>query len=553
VSVAPQLAALGSAPQLAALGSAPQLAALGSAPQLAALGSAPQLAAGDAAPYRCVVRNLLLLFSLLLLPAPGLAARLSGLSVTPGVVTIVADGLPAVAHAFALADPQRLVIDLPAVVPAALAAPGAGSVSAVRAAMFAPGVARLVIDLSAPLEIVSARRSATGLTITLRRVPAADFADVVRRGRRPLSVMPDKADTPNRPAPRASADFSLPAQLFGPRIAPAPAPSSAPPRLPTPAQPGQVTPAQLMPAQPGQASPMGQPVRTQPLPPAAAPAGAPSKAEPVLASAVAADAGALAKAATIDAGAVLPAEAGQVAAPSRQRASGIRPRSGGKPLVVIDAGHGGKDAGAISVLGGYEKDVTLAIARLTARRLERGGRVRVKLTRDDDRFIPLGGRVRIARDARADLFISIHADAAPNAEARGASVYTLSAVASDAVAARLAARENKADIIGGVNLGVEAPEVGDIMIDLSRRATGNVSVQFADILQDALSERLRFRGEFHHFAGFQVLKAPDVPSVLLETGYVTNRDDARLLFSGSARQKIADGIARAIERHLIGD
>jgi N-acetylmuramoyl-L-alanine amidase len=289
------------------------------------------------------------------------------------------------------------------------------------------------------------------------------------------------------------------------------------------------------------------------VPPAAVPAGAPSKAEPVLASAVAADAGALAKAATIDAGAVLPAEAGQVAAPPRQRASGIRPRSGGKPLVVIDAGHGGKDAGAISVLGGYEKDVTLAIARLTARRLERGGRVRVKLTRDDDRFIPLGGRVRIARDARDDLFISIHADAAPNAEARGASVYTLSAVASDAVAARLAARENKADIIGGVNLGVEAPEVGDIMIDLSRRATGNVSVQFADILQDALSERLRFRGEFHHFAGFQVLKAPDVPSVLLETGYVTNRDDARLLFSGSARQKIADGIARAIERHLIGD
>ncbi len=542
---------------------APQLAAFGVAPQLAALGSAPQLAAGDAAPYRCVVRNLLLLFSLLLLPAPGLAARLTGLSVTPGVVTIVADGLPAVAHAFALADPQRLVIDLPAVLPAALAAPGAGSVSAVRAAMFAPGVARLVIDLSAPLEIVSARRSATGLTITLRRVPAADFADVVRRGRRPLSVMPDKADTPNRPAPRASADFSLPAQLFGPRIAPAsapasapssaPAPSSASPRLPTPAQPGQVTPAQLMPAQPGQASPMGQPVRAQPIPPAAAPAGAPSKAEPVLASAVAADAGALAKAATIDAGAVLPAEAGQVAAPPRQRASGIRPRSGGKPLVVIDAGHGGKDAGAISVLGGYEKDVTLAIARLTARRLERGGRVRVKLTRDDDRFIPLGGRVRIARDARADLFISIHADAAPNAEARGASVYTLSAVASDAVAARLAARENKADIIGGVNLGVEAPEVGDIMIDLSRRATGNVSVQFADILQDALSERLRFRGEFHHFAGFQVLKAPDVPSVLLETGYVTNRDDARLLFSGSARQKIADGIARAIERHLIGD
>jgi len=231
----------------------------------------------------------------------------------------------------------------------------------------------------------------------------------------------------------------------------------------------------------------------------------------------------------------------------------IRSRSGGKPLVVIDAGHGGKDVGAISVLGGYEKDVTLAIARLTARRLERGGRVRVQLTRDNDRFIPLGGRVMIARKAQADLFISIHADSAPNPEARGASVYTVSAVASDAIAARLAARENKADIIGGVNLGVEAPEVGDIMIDLSRRATSNVSVLFADILQDALSDRIRFRGEFHRFAGFIVLKAPDVPSVLLETGYVTNRDDAAVLFSGEGRQKFADGIARAVERHLLGD
>jgi N-acetylmuramoyl-L-alanine amidase len=237
----------------------------------------------------------------------------------------------------------------------------------------------------------------------------------------------------------------------------------------------------------------------------------------------------------------------------KTRAPGVRPRSGGKPLVVIDAGHGGKDVGAISVNGGYEKTVTLAIAQDTARRLEKSGKVRVKLTRADDRFIPLGGRVAIARAARADLFISIHADAAGNAQARGASVYTLSSVASDAIAARLAARENKADIIGGVNLGVEAPDVGDIMIDLSRRATVNVSVAFAEILQDELSSRIPFRGEFHHFAGFWVLKAPDVPSVLLETGYVTNSDDADFLFSDSGRRKVAEGIARAVERHLLGD
>jgi N-acetylmuramoyl-L-alanine amidase len=238
---------------------------------------------------------------------------------------------------------------------------------------------------------------------------------------------------------------------------------------------------------------------------------------------------------------------------SRLRARGVKPRSGAKPLVVIDAGHGGKDVGAISVRGGYEKEVTLAIARATARRLERSGRVRVRLTRDDDRFIPLGGRVNIARAARADLFISVHADAAGNAEARGASVYTISTVASDEVAERLAARENKADIIGGVNLGIEAPDVGDIMIELSRRATTNVSVAFAEVLQEELESRMRFRGEFHHFAGFRVLKAPDVPSVLLETGYVTNGEDSDFLFSGEGQLRVADGIARAVERHLLGD
>lgn len=237
---------------------------------------------------------------------------------------------------------------------------------------------------------------------------------------------------------------------------------------------------------------------------------------------------------------------------ARPQAPRRQSRSGGKPLVVVDAGHGGKDVGAISVRGGYEKTVTLAIAREVARALARSGKVRVRLTRDDDRFIPLGGRVRIAQAAQADLFISIHADAALNQEARGASVYTLSSMASDAVAARLAARENKADIIGGINLGVEAPDVGDILIELSRRGTTEMSVIFADVLQTELSPGIRFRSTFHHFAGFQVLKAPDVPSVLLETGYVSNGEDADFLFSSDGQRRIAGGIARAIERHLVG-
>jgi len=234
-------------------------------------------------------------------------------------------------------------------------------------------------------------------------------------------------------------------------------------------------------------------------------------------------------------------------------ASAVPPRPGGrKPLVVIDAGHGGKDVGAISLDGGYEKAVTLAIARVVARRLNASGLVRVRLTRSDDRFIPLGGRVAIARDARADLFVSIHADSAPNPLARGASVYTLSDTASDAVSERLAARENKADIIGGVDLGIAAPEVGDVMIALVRRNTLNTAIAFAETLQEALGDRIAFRGEFHHFAGFLVLKAPDVPSVLLESGYVSNAEDAALLFSKAGQRKIGEGVAAAIERHLLG-
>ena len=233
-----------------------------------------------------------------------------------------------------------------------------------------------------------------------------------------------------------------------------------------------------------------------------------------------------------------------------------RPRSGKLPVVMIDAGHGGKDVGATPAegdgvpVGRYEKDITLAIARATAAALNNGGQVRALLTRNDDRFIPLGGRIAIARRAKADLFISIHADSAPNILARGASVYTLSETASDAVAARLAARENQADIIAGVNLGVEAPGVGDIMIDLARRDTLNRSVAFAETLQRSLESRIGFRGEFHHFAGFYVLKAPDVPSVLLETGYVSNVEDARLLFSPEGQAAIAQGIVQAVETFL---
>jgi N-acetylmuramoyl-L-alanine amidase len=404
----------------------------------------------------------LFLFLFLIWAAPAFAARITALESQPGKVIITADGPLPAAQAFALADPFRLVVDFVATVDP-ITAPGTNSVAGLRAAMFQPGTARLVIDLKAPVVIREARAQGNQVVLTLDRADVALFTANVARGRRPLPLL--RTDGPPPPPTQPGGEFRLPDDF-------------------------------------------GKPA---------------SQAEPA-------------------------------ASPPRPSRSGIRSRSGGKPLVVIDAGHGGKDVGAIAVTGGYEKDITLAIARETARLLERRGKVRVKLTRDDDRFIPLGGRVRIARDARADLFVSIHADSAANEQARGASVYTLSAVASDAIAERLAARENKADIIGGVNLGVEAPEVGEIMVDLLRRATGNVSVLFADVLQDALEEEeVNFRGEFHHFAAFAVLKAPDVPSVLLETGYVTNKEDADRLFSASGRRRVARGVARAIERHFTGE
>ena len=227
------------------------------------------------------------------------------------------------------------------------------------------------------------------------------------------------------------------------------------------------------------------------------------------------------------------------------------PRDGSRPLVVIDAGHGGHDPGASNPQNGAkEKDVTLAIARAIRDRLIAGGRVRVALTREDDRFLVLQERYGIARRMSADLFISIHADAADNREAHGATVYTLSENASDREAARLAARENKADIINGVNLGDKDDSISSILIDLTRRETMGQSSDFARVLQREAAPFVPFRSAAHRFASLIVLKAPDTPSVLFETGYISNAQDAAFLTSPAGRTKIANGVARAIEVHF---
>jgi N-acetylmuramoyl-L-alanine amidase len=221
------------------------------------------------------------------------------------------------------------------------------------------------------------------------------------------------------------------------------------------------------------------------------------------------------------------------------------------PLVVIDAGHGGHDPGAISPhTGKYEKHVTLAIAQAIKDELVKTGRVRVALTREGDSFIVLNERYGIARKLKADLFMSIHADSAENKEARGGSVYTLSEVASDREAQRLASRENKADIINGVNLGSADVNVSSILIDLTQRETMNVSASFAKLLLRESEPNLTLRGTAHRFASFIVLKAPDTPSVLFETGYLSNAQDAEFLGSAEGQRKVAQSVSSAVQAHF---
>ena len=226
-----------------------------------------------------------------------------------------------------------------------------------------------------------------------------------------------------------------------------------------------------------------------------------------------------------------------------------KPR-GDRKLVVIDPGHGGVDPGAISRSGRYEKHVVLAHARELRRQLLLTGRYRVIMTRDRDLFVRLRKRMQKARAAGADLFISLHADSTKRSSVSGASVYTLSERASDREAAALAARENKSDIIAGVDLEARSSEVADILIDLSQRDTKNRSAEFATILIREMARVRSMLRNTHRFAGFAVLKAPDVPAVLVELGYLSNRADERLLHDAGARRRLASAIVRAIDRYF---
>jgi N-acetylmuramoyl-L-alanine amidase len=230
----------------------------------------------------------------------------------------------------------------------------------------------------------------------------------------------------------------------------------------------------------------------------------------------------------------------------------LAPSTDPRPLVVLDPGHGGIDTGTRAPNGECEKDIVLVFAKRLRDHLEKTGKYRVLMTRTDDTFVALPDRVHIARQAGAALLISVHADFLPHKEgdAEGATVYTLSDKPSDPQAARVAAEENRADVIAGVNLKDEPDDVAGILLDLAQRETKTFSVQFAHKLVADLKSVTHLNKDPVRSAGFRVLRAPDVPSVLIELGYVSNKDDLQALNSDDWRDRTADSITDAVNAYF---
>ncbi len=221
-----------------------------------------------------------------------------------------------------------------------------------------------------------------------------------------------------------------------------------------------------------------------------------------------------------------------------------------KPIIVLDPGHGGADPGAISVRGKYEKNLTLQMAKELKDELDKTGKYTTYLTRSDDRFIKLRNRIKIAHKYNADLFISIHADSAKNKKATGLSVYTISDRASDKEAQLLAESENKADILVGMDLSDETPEVSNILIDLAKTDTMDKSSKLANYMVEDISKKIKTRSRAHRYAGFAVLKSPSVPSVLLEMGYLSNKDEEKQLHKKDYRAKLISATIKGINRYF---
>lgn len=420
-----------------------------------------------------------------------------------------------------LSDPYRIVVDLPEVVwqlPPETGTKGGGLVARYRYGQFEPGTQRVVIDLTGPAKVHGAFMAAPEagrlhrLVVDLEPTPAKSFAeDIITR------------QIAGAPGPTAA---GLQAAAPPPQAPQAPSAPRANPPPPSVAAAAQANPPPVAPAPVAAVEPLAPnppPVTAQQ--PTAAPAAAPEPTAPET----------------------------KVAAtrppPSSPPAKGKKRDD--RKTIVIDAGHGGVDPGAISVSGAYEKDITLPMALALKKALEQDGRYKAVLTRSTDVFLRLRERVEVARAAGADLFISLHADSVGSpigAQAvRGASVYTLSEQASDKEAEALAAKENKADIIAGVDLGGKSIDVSNILIDLAQRESMNEAARFAALLVDDLKDVVPVLDRSHRFAGFAVLKAPDIPSVLVEMGYLSNRADEQRLRSDAQRAKLAAAMRQAVD------
>ncbi|HSV28634.1 MAG TPA: N-acetylmuramoyl-L-alanine amidase [Candidatus Omnitrophota bacterium] len=449
------------------------------------------------------------------------------------------------------ADPMRIVVNTDGLAWSAPAIPAKtiGSVARLKEEN-----GRIVLTLAEPAEVKTAfvipprdglgwrfvmdlKQTTKVAFLASAKPAAAKVAKATPVRAEPVRAEPVRAVEPApapTPAPVAERQPQQPIVLLSPAAeaqaqaqAPAPMPVAAPPPQPAPA------PVRLAAPEPRPAKgtailsaamppPMERPVATPAV--MTAPAPEPMTAAPAMVTKVAA---------------TIPAPEPEAKGPSKN--------GDGRPVIVLDPGHGGVDPGAIGVSGVYEKFITLAAARELKEQLERSGRYKVHLTRDRDIFIRLRDRVALARQYNADLFISLHADAVQNPQIKGLSVYTLSQNASDAEAAALADKENKVDLIAGIDLSHESADVANILIDLAQRETLNRSAGFAGGIVDELGREITLLNNTHRFAGFAVLKAPDVPAVLIELGYLSNEYEERNLRQPVYREKIAKSISRAID------
>lgn len=426
------------------------------------------------------------------------------------------------ARAFLLHGPPRAVIDLPALDwPASVARDRRPLrvIERFRTGRWRPDIYRVVIELDGPAQVqrfeMLPASASHGPRLLLDLAPASREAFLAAVGRiegeQELAVIASASGQPAM-APTTAGPSGAPTATDSPTPAPLPAPV--------------------------QLASLGDPVSeiVAVPPPFPLPASAPSQAIPVRGNSAAVPA--INTAAT----SVAPWPVPRPALPSAVY----------RPLVVIDPGHGGVDPGAVNESGMLEKDITLAMGIILRDLLAANPHYRVRLTRDQDVFLRLRERYRFAQDLTADLFISLHADSLPGQKVRGASVYVLSEGASDAEADALAAKENASDLMAGFELAGDLNDVGSILIDLSMRENQSLSNRFADQLVASLRQETDLLNRPKRSAGFAVLKSHDVPSVLLEMGYLSDADDAALLVQGEYRRKLAHTIVRAIEQYFAG-